>query len=406
MPPERSPRNGDATLKVLEDAAFRQGLHPVRLRTVLLPVHEVEVRATTTTDRPYGLIDKFIERAIAETGAASVDGIAELLGLQPVLVDRAVRVLRGIGHLPPHRDALELTDLARASLRDGTCYEVRREDRRKIYFDGYRCEPLHRRHYSPPTALLNRAEAMALAERDRWLQFLPTAHQFHRDALVNLAHRTDRTEFNLPTTVENPLDVRPQYVFLRLHVVHAVASGGQVSRLAYGADTGGEFDEDLSELCTTDPDITSALRVSPPSVEDQRHTITGWLRKRNLSDVQPMQDPDGSWQVDLPADAFAPTGPRKESFVGSYLSLGNVAVRVWCRDADVRRRALVARTHQLLRRAHHRPEELAGLIAILGAQLEFPDLDVHRLRALVLEAGEQDLAEQLDQHRDRTPDTP
>jgi predicted transcriptional regulator len=407
MPPARPSKQGDNTpMRALNDAAFRQGFHPIRLSSVLLPVHEVEVRATTRTGRPYGLIDKFIERTIAETRASTVSEIADVLDLQPALVDRAVRVLRRIGHLPAHSGALELTDLARESLRDEICYEQKREDRRKIYFDGYRCEPLHRRHYGKPSSFLNYAEASALVHQEERLLMLPALHQFHREALNNLARRTDRAEFNLPSNVENPQDVRPEFVYLHLYVVRAQARGGNVRHLAYAPDAGLEYDEHLSELCSSTPDITGFLDQSTPPIANQERRIRNWLAKNELTGIDPMRHPDGSWHVDLPPEEFLPTGSRHESSVGSFLDLWTVAVRVWCEDRDVRQRALLARTRVILRRAGYRPEELPDLVRRLGAQLEFPDLDVHRLRALVAEAGEQDLAEQLDLHRERTPDTP
>ncbi|MEV0053551.1 hypothetical protein AB0H34_24000 [Saccharopolyspora shandongensis] len=393
-------------MKALNDAAFQQGLHPVRLSAVLLPVHEVEVRATTRTSRPYGLIDKFIERTIAETRVTAVSEIAEVLALQPALVDRAVRVLRRIGHLPAHSNALELTDLARESLRDGHCYEERREDRRKIYFDGYRCEPLHRRHYGKPTSFLNYAEARALEEQDSRLVMLPALHQFHREALNTLARRTDRAEFNLPSSVENPQDVRPEYVYLRLYIIRALARGGNVRHLAYAPDAGLEYDEHLSELCSSTPDITGFLDQSTAPIADQERRIRNWLGRLGLTGIDPMRHPDGSWHVDLPPGEFHPKGSRQESSVGSFLDLWTVAVRVWCEDPDVRQRALVARTRMILRRAGYRPEELPDLVSHLGAQLEHPDLDVHGLRALVAEAGEQDLAAELDRYLERTSDTP
>lgn len=405
--PARPTRRGnDLTMQALNDAAFRRGFHPISLSAVLLPVHEVEVRATTRTGRPYGLIDKFIERAIAETRAATIAEIAEVLDLQPALVERAVRVLRRIGHLPAHNDALELTNLAWQSLRDDICYEERREDRRKIYFDGYRCEPLHRRHYGQATSLLNHAEATALVQQDERFSMLPVLHQFHRSALDDLARRADRAEFNLPISLEDPQDVQPVYVFLRLYVVHARARGGSVRYLAYAPDAGMEYDEHLSELCSTEPDITGFLESAAPLIDTQERTIRNWLGRKGLTGIEPMRHPDGSWQVDLPAEEFRPSGRRHESSVGSFLDLWKVAVRVWCEDPGVRQRALMERTRMILRRARYCPEELPDLVRHLGAQLEHPDLDVAGLRALAADAGEEELVEELDQYLEQALDTP
>ncbi|GAA0513874.1 hypothetical protein [Saccharopolyspora thermophila] len=384
-------------MRVLEDAAYRQGLNPTRLYALLLPVHEVEVQATTRTSRPYGLIDRFLERAIAEGGITTVPGLADFLALDPVLVDRAVRVLRSIGHLRAHSDALELTQLARESLRDGTCYEIRRQDRRKLYFDAYRCEPLHRRHYGNATTFLNRAEAFAATEADPSVQLLYSWHQFRREALANLARRSDRDEFNLPLSVENPKDARAEYVFLPIYAVRAVARGGTVRYLVYGAATDGELDEGLSDLCTHTPEIAQTLEHEIIPVLDQERRIRRWLTNKGFSAREPMRFPDGSWQVDFQPEDFTPAGTREVSGVGTFIDLRTVVVRVWCEDVDVRRRALLARLDGLLHRFRYRPAEFPAMLRHLGSQLELPGLDANTLRALVREAGRHDLAERLDQ---------
>lgn len=397
MPQAQSPQRADYTrIRVLEDAAFRRGLHPNRLFDLLLPVHEVEVEATTRTERPYGLIDKFLERAIAEGRITTVPRLAGFLGLEPVLVDRAVRVLRSIGHLPAHSDALELTQLARESLRDNTCYEIRRQDRRKLYFDAYRCEPLHRRYYADSAAFLNRAEAFAAAKADPTRRPLSSPYQFRRAALENLARRADRAEFNLPLSVENPQDVRPEYVFLPVLVVRAVARGGHVRYLAYGA-TSGELDEGFSDLCTGTPEIAGVLEHETVSVAEQERRISLWLANKGLSGYKPMLSPDKSWHVDFEPKEFEPIGTRKLNGVGSFIDLKSVVVRVRCENADVRRRALLARAGSLLQRCRYRPDEHAATLQYLGEQLEFPDLNAGKLRALAREADRDDLVELIDE---------
>ncbi|MEU5845307.1 hypothetical protein [Saccharopolyspora shandongensis] len=384
-----------AKRRALENAAYREGVYPTRVFPVLFPVHEIEVRATTRTGRDYALIDKFLERSIAEGGITTIPHLAEFLRLDPVLVDRAVRVLRRIGHLDPHGDQLVLTDLARESLQANTCYEIRREDRRKIYFDGYTSQPMHRRYYQSSSPFLAPAEALALLGKrfSRLSSFRP----FRRDALTALARNPDREKFNLPIAVENPQEVQPECVFLPLYLVRTVVRGGHERYLAYSETNGSELDEELSALCTNLPDIGFALQNETPPVSQQEQSVRGWLERYALAGREFFQHPDGSWQADLAPEDFEPATQRGIRDVGSFVDLGTVVVRVWCQDHEVRRRALLARAKSLLGVFRYRPQDRADLLRMAGDQLEFPDLDDGRLRALATEAGENALIKQLDQ---------
>ncbi|NYH77221.1 hypothetical protein FHR84_000535 [Actinopolyspora biskrensis] len=385
-----------AKRRALEDAAYRKGLHPTRVFPVLFPVHEVEVRATTRVGRPYGLIDKFLERSIAEGGITTITDLADFLGLDAVLVDRALRVLRRIGHLRPHDDELVLTPLAHESLSDGTRYEIRREERRKIYFEGFQSQPLHRRHYEDSSAFLTPVEAETRAKEERFSQLLST-RPFRKDALAALEKHPERGKFNLPLTVENPREIQPEYVFLPLYLVRAIARGGHLRYLAYDEANVGEFDEGLSELCTQQPEIARALQNETPSVAEQKYSVQKWLDKNAPSGRSPFQHPDGSWQVNFAPEDFEPVGSRSIRDVGSFVDLRTVVVRMWCQDHDVRRRALLKRVESQLDRFRYKPQDRADELRMTGDQLEFPGLDESRLRALATEAGRSDLVDRLDQ---------
>ncbi|MDA3647936.1 hypothetical protein LZ318_07205 [Saccharopolyspora indica] len=385
-----------AKRSALEDAAYRQGVCPTRVFRVLFPVHEVEVRATTRTGRDYALIDKFIERSIDDGEFTTVRDLAKFLSLDPVLVDRAVRVLHRIGHLSSRGDQLALTSLAHESLAANTCFEIRREDRRKLYFDGFRSKPLHRRYYQDSTVFLDPSEARARAERDEFV-WLTSTWQFRREALTDLEKNPDRDKFNLPLSVENPEDAQPEYVYLPLFLVRTVVRGGYVRYLAYSEAVRGQLDEELSDLCTNLPDIGFTLQNETPPVEMQEQIVRGWLERNAPPGRELFQHPDGSWQADLTPEDFGPAAQRGITDVGSFVDLRTVVVRVWCQDHEVRRRALLTRAKSLLGVFRYRPQDRADLLRMTGDQLDFPDLNDTRLRALATEAGETDLLNQLDQ---------
>ncbi|MDA3625190.1 hypothetical protein OU415_07070 [Saccharopolyspora sp. WRP15-2] len=391
-----------AKRRALEKAAYREGVYPTRVFPVLFPVHEIEVRATIRTGRDYALIDKFLERSIAEGGITTIPHLAEFLRLDPVLVDRAVRVLRRIGHLDPHGDQLVLTDLARESLKANTCYEIRHEDRRKIYFDGYTSQPMHRRYYQSSSPFLAPAEATAL--RDMRFTQLSSFRPFRREALTALARNPDREKFNLPMAVENPQEVQPECVFLPLYLVRAVTRGGHERYLAYSETNGSELDEELSALCTELPEIDSTLQNERRPVSEQRALVESWLARKAPAGRVPFQHPDGSWQADFEAGDFQPDGSRRVGDVGSFVDLGDVVVRVWCQDHAVRRRAVLERAKSLLGNFRYRSQNRADRLRLIGDQLEFPGLDESRLRALAVEDGQHDLVQQLERlldHPDR-----
>lgn len=178
--------------RALEDAMFGRGLVPTRIFPLLLPVWEVEVKATVTDGRPYQLIDRYLERGIAEGGLGTRAELAGFFALDVSLVDRAVRVLGAIGHLTEHDGRLALTELGRRSQRDQVCYLIEREDRRKLYFDGFLSRPLTRPYYQASVVtLMSQPEARAATVANAYPRFgmLWTATGFRREALTELANQ-------------------------------------------------------------------------------------------------------------------------------------------------------------------------------------------------------------------------
>jgi hypothetical protein len=220
--------------RALEDAAFGQGLTPMRVFAVLLPVWQVEVRATTTDGRPYELIDRYLERGIAEAGLGTTAELAAFFALENALVDRALRVLHRIGHLRMVDGRLALTELGVRSQRDGVCYVSRREDRRKLYFDGFRSAPLSRPYYDAGVVTflaVHEIPAATAKERHRTFRMLHTTHGFRREALAELAGRADRDHYNLPVRIERPESLGEECVYLPTFVVRATDTAGPLPHM-------------------------------------------------------------------------------------------------------------------------------------------------------------------------------
>jgi len=176
--------------RALEDAAYARGTAPTRIFAILLPVWCVEIMATITEGEPYELIDRYLERGIAEANLGTVAELAEFFALDEVLVDRALQFLTAIGHVKTSKGRLVLTELGLRSVRDQVRYVVTREDRRKLYFDAFGSRPLPRPYYDHRrvTLLSGAVLEAAVAERGG-PRFVPlsSVHGFRREALAQLA---------------------------------------------------------------------------------------------------------------------------------------------------------------------------------------------------------------------------
>jgi hypothetical protein len=384
--------------RALEDTAFGHGCTPARLFSLLLPVWQVDVRAETVEGKPYELIDRYLERGIAEAGLGTVAELAAFFALDEPLVDRAVRFLVGIGHLagdPGGR--LVLTELGLASHRDKVRYVSVRQDRRRLYFDGFASRPLHRRHYdSGAVTFLTSADVHALsAGRDRDFRLFATTRGFRRETLAELSRCRDRDRYNLPYRLDRPESLGEDGVFLPVYLVRAVAPGGGTRFLAYG-QAAGTADPELSELCERSEAIRGTLANEDAPEEEQKTRIVRWLDRKGLPGHRPVRQPHGGWQVVLPVAAFEPRGPVPRANIGSFTALSTTVVRIWCEDEGLREQALFERLESFLKARQRQGDSVAALAAKVGRQLGFEPLDRPALRAMAAAAGRDVLGALLD----------
>ncbi|GLZ11647.1 hypothetical protein Acsp04_18820 [Actinomadura sp. NBRC 104425] len=395
--------------RVLEDAAYARGGTPTLIVPFLLPVWCVEIEATVTDAEPYGLIDRYLERGIAEAGLATPAELARFFALDDTLVDRALRVLRRIEHVTAGPDdRLVLTELGLRSVRDQVRYIERHRDRRKLYFDAFGSRPLTRRYYDPATVTLLTGADLPDLERQGGPAFrMPLSlRAFHDGALAALAGLPDRDRFNLPDRIESPVRVGdPECVFLPVYVVRAVGSDGVARLLAYtqAADTA---DEDIGEICRGSPEVAGLVEVEERASAAGRaeERVREWLRKLGMDGVHPVRLPGGMLRVTLPASAFGanganrgnggPLSPRK---IGSFAVLGCHVCQIWCTDERVRRRALLRGVADFIApRVRVKRADLEALATRLGRQVGLGAVDRDDLRRLAAQAGEHDLLRRLD----------
>lgn len=387
--------------RALENAAYVRGVVPTRIFAILLPVWCVEVKATFTEGQPYELIDRYLERGIADAGLDTAADLARFFALDEVLVDRALRFLTAIDHVTGSGGRLALTELGHRSVQDKVRYVVTRQDRRKMYFDAFGSRPLTRPYYDTRTVTFLSGEALeaALARRDGpRFQMLCCTRGFRREALPELAHHPDRDHYNLPERIDDPESLGEECVYLPLYVVRAVQQGGQVCHLAY-TQVGGEADPDLTALCEQTPEVIGVCESEERSAlsHADQTWATEWLRKRNLDGRGPVRLDDGTWRVTLPGASFDTTGPVSISKLGSFVVVGNDFFHVWCADERVRRRALLARIDSYLSsRVRIDRTDVDERITQIAHQLDLGTIDVPTLREMAVKAGKRGLAAQLD----------
>lgn len=370
-------------VRALEDALAGEHV-PVALFRLLLPVWAVRIRATITTSEPYDVIDRYLERGIAEARLTSVDALARFFALDEALVDRALRYLTAIGHVTRAGDRVGLTELGARSVREGRRLITTHEDRRVLYFDAYRSKPLTRAYYDSRDVTFfsgeDVAELRTSSPSDSYA-FTPliSTSGFRREELTALAGTDDRERFNLPERIEAPESLGEDMVFLPIYAVcyaDAAAVGGR-QYLAY-SQAGESWDSELSEVLDSVPEIVHTLTAAAGDLDCD--AVGTWARDIDPDAAGPVRMPDGSWRVTFGTAAFE-RGAVPVRDVGSYRLWGRYrhhCVRLWCDDPEVRRRALVERMNVLLGARSHLTREtaeyylgrVAAQLSLSGATLE------------------------------------
>ena len=388
--------------RALEDAAFAHGLAPTHIFALLLPVWRVEVQATITDAEDYALIDRYLERGIASAGLDRVGSLASFLGLDEVVVERALRFLAGIGHVAFAGQRVELTELGQRSVRDGKRYLVTRQDRRTMYFDAFRSRPLTCRYYDSRVVTFCSFDAAVRAANSReWPRFrLLFSHTgFRREALAALARLDERELFNLPEGIDAPESLGEECVYLPVYVVRGITRDSRTRYLAYSQASNGS-DPQLSELCEQTAEIAAVLEneelaSTPESAEAQ---VRDWLDGKGLGTHPLVRLKTGIIGVKLPAGYFEAGGVLRLSQVGSFVMLGDVFFHLWCDDRDVRRQALLERMDAYFG-ARRRLDaiEAQGWLNQVGRQLALGEIGLPAAHLMATRAGLQGLAVQLGQ---------
>ncbi|MDT8913396.1 hypothetical protein [Amycolatopsis sp. PS_44_ISF1] len=389
----------------LEDAAFGEGLAPNRIFRLLLPVWQVDVQATITDGEPYELIDRYLERGIAEAGLGTAAELSRFFALDEPLVLGAIRFLYAIGHVVEGRDGrLALTELGRASHRDRVSYRRPRQDRRKMYFDAFESAPFTRGYYDAGTvSFLKHGDlgARPAGRSGENFVLLSSTHGFRREALTELVRRTDRDRFNLPIRIDNPESLGEECVHLPLYVVRASERGNRIRYLAY-SQASDEHDPELSALCQRRAEIAGVIEneIQDDSADWRAERASEWLRRQDLEGHRAQLLADGTWRVRLPPEAFAPNGPVALDKLGSFTVLKTDLLHIWCEDESTRELAHLERVGGCFGNRGRLPGgEIESRISRLARQLQVKQDTVPATQNLASERGRERLATQLAEYQ-------
>ncbi|KAB8162219.1 hypothetical protein FH609_024460 [Streptomyces sp. 3MP-14] len=366
--------------RVLEHAAFGEGVVPLRLHGLLLPVWEVEVEADITEGEKFSLLERFLARGLRHGGLHGIDELTAFFALDRALVAQAVRALTAIGHVREEGGRLTLTGLGQRSVDDDTRYVLTRQDRRKLYFEALSSVPLQKPHYDQETvSLLSEEELGRLVGDGKGPRFTPlfVSRSFDPAALDDLNRRRDRARYNLPVAMDRMRTLDSRLVYLPLYVVSA---RGRL--LAYGqAGAGAAHDGELSDLLTKAPSV--AMTLENEQIEDEERTLKGienWLHRHGLPPTAPERE-GGTWRISLPPEAFRDEHKLSLSRIGSYQIVGARFFRLWCGDENHRKRALLVRLDQRFG-ARWRVDRATAeaIVAQLARQLALAVPDLSSLR--------------------------
>jgi hypothetical protein len=390
-------------VRVLEDVAYGQRATPTRIFAILLPVYRVTIKATITDGEPYNLIDRYLERGMAEADLHTPADLARFFGLDEVVTERALRFLAAIGHVTMRDEQVELTELGYRSVRDKVRYVVARQDRRVLYFDAFGSRPLPQRYYDTRNVelLTSAAPATAVGARE-WPRFTTLFSRLglRPEALAELARRADRARFNFPDRIDDPEPLEaPESVFLPVYLVRAIEPSNRVRLFAYTQATEvAAADLDVTDLCERTPEVAAVVEAEQrDSASASRRKLSAWLDRRT-GDASGLQQLDnGAWQVTLPSSSFGGDAALGLSTVGSFIPLNQDILHIWCEDVEVRRDALLERIDNYLsHRARPGRADTEERVTRFADQLGLGAIDLPTLRRQAVEAGRASLAVHLD----------
>lgn len=359
--------------RALEHAVSLPGVSPKRYFGVLWPFWRVEITGEVDDAQAYEVIDRFIERAIAEARLVDASAIAQFLSLPLPLVEGCLRYLVMIDHVQWQGGVVTLTPRGYTSLRDGKRY-VAKEARQLLLFDQFTARPMPRGHYAGSVTLLDEPRVNQAENPDGTRFVALFAGTEYRDLVEPLANNPDRASYNLPHEVRKVRVLGVSTAYLPAYLVETTAGLFAYTR------AGEERDLYLENICREGSGIGEQLSREPSI--DPRTLWIDWAAERSAGLDSLRQLDNGVWRCTLPATSYGEKVPLRR--LGSFEVRRQYFLQLWCDDPGVRRRAVLERGARMAgARGVGTRATLVARVSALASQLDVspPDLDAIRAYA-------------------------
>ncbi len=360
--------------RAVEHATSIPGIRPLRLFPVLWPLWQAETTASVLDEQAYEMIDRFLIRAVIDTGLHRIDELAAFFGIPEALVRRCLKFLSIIGHVREDAGTVTLTELGRYSAQEGIRYEAK-ESRQEILIEQFTGQPLTRPYYqgAVPVFFSTEIPEDRQADRSRFQPlFAPT--MFRPEVVETLAQRPDRVQLNLPRQLRDLRFTGKRDAYLPAYIIETAGTG----LLVYTALTA-ERDTFFENVCRQVADI--AQLISAEKNTDPREIWTEWLADSTAGPGTLRQLPSGIWRATLRATSFGHDAKLSVSKVGSYELRKRHFLQLWCDDTGLRRRALIERALAMTSASDiTSTADLRQRVTFLAEQLEIPEPSLAHLR--------------------------
>jgi hypothetical protein len=370
--------------RALEHVQTQPGLVPVRLFAILFPLWDIETTAMQEEKRAYELLERFVERGIAEGQLHTIAELAAFFGLQREIVVKILSFLETIGHVRHKGAHWELTNLGHKSIREGKKF-VEQEKRIRLYFDAYTSMPLRKEHYNgKKVRIFSPDEAAEIVHAKSWgyrFHLIISMQEWQSLSLRQLEARVDRESYNVPPEMQRiqAHAVRPAYLpmyiieTMRKLPVSVSAQNKLASRPHYLVYTGIRdlHDTYFETIINNNPMVYATLRGE--KVWSQQDLWRDWLQDKGISGVLPLERADGTWQISLPASAFEGSQAKfPTARVGEYDLRNGYFIQIWCDDRAVRRKAVLDRVLKTVKNQprYSKKQAVQEQLQLLSTQLQ------------------------------------
>ena len=359
---------------------------PVRIFSILFPLWEVEIIGLQRRSREYEMIEKFLERGIAEGELCSIADLSAFFGLRKRQIQKGISFLRAIGHVQGDDGDLTLTKQGWRSLKDGVVYREL-ETRRKLYFEAFQSRPLLKAHYG--LRILSEAEALTSPERN--YKRLSSLNPWRTGALSALVKRSNRDDWNLPGEIHEVKEEAVRRAFLPMYIV-------QVNELANSKPTSPRYVV-LNRLRDLHDPFFEEIVNTVEAIQDvflgETEAGVGKLMENRLEDYG-LESPEfhltelapDAWRAILPSTIFSSNSTSLSvSDIGQFELVRGYCLQIWCDDPAIRREAALDKAVAAIAHWQQPPtlQAVERLLETITAQLQTAPLDIEQLLAHALE---------------------